>query len=78
MQVIYIKRKLQCTERKRYHTAQSLAINLNMLQQSACVLFIPITVVNFASHFNKVRHNDDLDIRLHILFDWAAAFSSAA
>ena len=61
-----------------YHTIQSFDNSLNLMQQSACLVINPITVDNCTYHCTNVRLNDDSEIRLLILFGWAAALISVA
>ena len=52
--------------------------NINIRQQSACLVFNPITVKNFASGWSGVRLSDSPDIKLFILVGRAGAFLSVA
>ena len=53
--------------------------NINIIQQSACLVFNPITVNNFASLFNctpvgRASDNDGPDIKLFILVGLGRSF----
>ena len=54
-----------------------IGYNINIMRQSACLVFNPITVNNFASLFNctpGVRLNDGTDIKLFILVGLGRSF----
>ena len=57
-----------------------IGYNINIMRQSACLVFNPITVNNFGFLFNLysggsgVRHNDGPDIKLFILVGWGRSF----
>ena len=55
-----------------------IGYNINIMRQSACLVFNPVTVNNFASLFNcggsGVRLNDGPDIKLFILVRWGRSF----
>ena len=53
-----------------------IGYNINIIRQSACLVFHPITVNNCASLFNctGVRLNDGPDIKLFILVGWGRSF----
>ena len=56
---------------------KSIGYNINIMRQSACLVFNPITVNNFASLFNctpGVRLSDGPDIKLFILVGWGRSF----
>ena len=50
-----------------------IGYNINIMRQSACLVFNPITVNNFASLFN-CRFNDGPDIKLFILVGLGRSF----
>ena len=53
--------------------------NINIMRESACLVFNPITVNNFASFGGSgVRLNDGPDIKLFILVGWGRSFLSVA
>ena len=58
--------------------------NLNVMRQSACLVFNPITVDNYAAFFNLhaggsgVRLYDGPDLKLFILVGWGRSFLSVA
>ena len=61
--------------RKRY--------NLNAMRQSACLVFNPITVDNYAASFNctpvgRASDYDGPDLKLFILVGWGRSFLSVA
>ena len=58
-----------------------IGYNLNVMRQSACLVFNPIMVDNYAAFFNcgsGVRFYDGLDLKLFILVGWGRSFLSVA
>ena len=61
-----------------------IGYNLNVMRQSACLVFNPITVDNYAAFFNctpggsGVRLYDGPDLKLFILVGWCRSFLSVA
>ena len=62
-----------------------IGYNLNVMLQSACLVFNPITVDNYAAFFNcthaggsGVRLYDGPDLKLFILVGWGRSFLSVA
>ena len=56
-----------------------IGYNLNVMQQSACLVINPITVDDYATLFNctpvsGVRLHDGPDLKLFILFGWERSF----
>ena len=58
--------------------------NLNVMRQSACLVFNPITVDNYAAFFNctpvgrALDSYDGPDIKLFILVGWGRSYLSVA
>ena len=62
-----------------------IGYNLNVMRQSACLVFNPITVDNYAAFFTElhaggsgVRLYDGPDLKLFILVGWGRSFLSVA
>ena len=60
-----------------------IGYNLNVMRQSACLVFNPIMVDKYAAFFNctpvgRASDYDDLDIKLFILVRWGRSFLSVA
>ena len=56
-----------------------IGYDLNVKQQSACLVIIPITVDNFAALFNckpmdRASDSDGPDLKLFILVGWGRSF----
>ena len=66
---------------KRY---RRIGYNLNVMRQSACLVFNPIMVDNYASFFNCTPvgrasdSHDGPDLKLFILVGWGRSFLSVA
>ena len=63
--------------RKNIICYKRIGHNMTIMRQTACLVFNPITVNNFASLFNctpGVRLNDGPDIKLFILVGWGRSF----
>ena len=52
--LVYKLKKKKCfrSVQKNYRSLQRIGYNINIMQQSACLVFNPVTVNNFASLFN--------------------------
>ena len=60
-----------------------IGYNLNVMRQSACLVFNPIMVDNYAAFFHctsvgRASDYDGLDFKLFILFGWGRSFLSVA
>ena len=60
-----------------------IGYNLNVMRQSACLVFNPITVDNYAAFFNctpvgRASDSDGPDLKLFILVGWGRSFLSVA
>ena len=57
-----------------------IGYNLNVMRQSACLVFNPIMVDNYAAFFNctPVGRASDSDIKLFTLVGWGRSFLSVA
>ena len=58
-----------------------IGYNLNVMRQSACLVFNPIMVDNYAAFFSctpGVRLFDSRDLKLFILIGWDRCFLSVA
>ena len=61
-----------------------IGYNLNVMRQSACLVFNPVMVDNYAAFFDCTpvgRASDSMmapDLKLFILVDWGRSFSSVA
>ena len=57
-----------------------IGYNLNVMRQSACLVFNPLMVDNYAASFNctPVRLYDGPDLKLFILVGWGRSFLSVA
>ena len=60
-----------------------IGYNLNVMRQSACLVFNPITVDNYAAFFNctpvgRASDCDGPDLKLFILVGWGRSFLSVA
>ena len=62
----------------RYRRIGRIGYNLNVMRQSACLLFSPIMVDNYAAFFNCISLYDGLDIKLFILVVLNLRFFSVA
>ena len=52
-----------------------IGYNLNVMRQSACLVFNPIMVDNYAAFFNCIRLYDGPDLKLFILVGWGRSLA---
>ena len=60
-----------------------IGYNLNIMRQSACLVFNPITIDNYAAFFNctsvgRASAYDGPDLKLFILVGWGRSFLAVA